>query len=75
MLNLDVYTCIKEKEIANKLINIFLSYQYHNKIFINLLALDPQYQNQQVMNTDTGYLSETWQCSSTHNNMTPSCLQ
>ena len=36
---------------------------------------DLQYQNKQVMNTDTGYLSETWQCSSTHNNMTPSCLQ
>ena len=65
----------KEKETSNKLINIFLSYQDHNKLIINLLALDPQYQNKQVMNTDTGYLSETWQCSSTHNNMTPSCLQ
>ena len=75
MLNLDLQTCIKEKDIAIKLINIFLSYQDHNKFIINILALDPQYQNKQVMNTDTGYLSETWQCSSTHNNMTPSFLQ
>ena len=75
MLNLDLWTCIKENHIANKLIDKFLSYQDHNKLIINLFALDPQYQNKQVMNTDTGYLSETWQCSSTHNNMTPSFLQ
>ena len=49
----------KRKEIANKLINKFLSYQYHNKLINSFLALDPQYQNKQVMNTDTGYLSET----------------
>ena len=60
MLNLDLQTCIKEKEIANKLINIFLSYEYHNKLIINILALDTQYQDKQVMNTDIGYLSETW---------------
>ena len=75
MLNVDLQTSIKEKEIANKLINKFLSYQDHNKLINNLLALDPRYQNKQVMNTDTGYHSETWQCSSTHNNMTPSFLQ
>ena len=48
--------------MANKLINKLLSYQDHNKFIINLLALDPQYQNKQVMNIDTGYFSKTWQC-------------
>ena len=61
--------------MANKLINKLLSYQDHNKLIINLLALDPQYQNKQVMNMDTCCPSKTWQCSSTHNNMTPSFLQ
>ena len=60
MLNLDLYTCIKSKEIANKLINKLISYKDHNKLIINLLALDLQYQNKQVMNIDTDYLSKTW---------------
>ena len=47
----------KTKKIANKLINKFLSYQDHNKLIINLLALDPQYQDQQVMNIDTTFTS------------------
>ena len=50
--------------MANKLIKKILSYQYYNKLIINLSSESTN--NQQIMNTDTGYLSETWQCSSTH---------
>ena len=52
------------KEMANKLINKLLSYQDYNKLIINLN--NESTNNQQIMNIDIGYLSETWQCSSTH---------
>ena len=50
--------------MANKVINKPLSYQDYNKIIINLS--NELTNNHQIMNIDTGYLSETWQCSSTH---------
>ena len=50
--------------MANKIIENLLSYQYYNKLIINLS--NESTNNQQVMNIDTGYLSKTWQCSSTH---------
>ena len=50
--------------MANKIINKLLSYQYYNKHIINLS--NESTKNQQIMNIDTCYLSETWQFSSTH---------
>ena len=50
--------------MANKLIENLLSYQYYNNIIIN--HSNESTSNQQIMNTDTGYLNETGQCSSTH---------
>ena len=50
--------------MANKLINKLLSYQDYNKLISNIS--NESTNNQQIMNIDTGYLSQTWQCSSTH---------
>ena len=44
--------------MANKIIKKFLSYQYYNKIIINLN--NESTNNQKIMNIDTGYLSKTW---------------
>ena len=54
----------QRKEISNKIIEKLISYQYYNKIIININ--NESTNNQQIMSIDTGYLSKTWQCSSTH---------
>ena len=54
----------QRKEVDNKLIENILSYKNYNKIIVNLS--NESTNNQQIMNIDIGYLSETWQCSSTH---------
>ena len=54
----------QRKDMANKLIENHLSYQDYNKLIINLR--NESTNNQHIMNIDTGYLSKTWQCSSTH---------
>ena len=46
----------QRKEMANKLIEKHLSYQDYNKLIINLS--NESTNNQQLMNIDTGYLSE-----------------
>ena len=45
--------------MANKIIEKNLSYQDYNKIIIDLS--NESTSNQQIMNTDTGYLSKKWQ--------------
>ena len=45
--------------MANKLIEKHLSYQYYNKLIINLH--NESKSNQQIINIDTRYLSKKWQ--------------
>ena len=45
--------------MANKLIENHLSYQDYNKLIINLS--NESTSKQQIMNTDTSYLSKKWQ--------------
>ena len=45
--------------MANKLIEKHLSYQYYNKLIINLS--NESTNSQQIMKIDTGYLSKKWQ--------------
>ena len=60
--------------MANKIIEKHISYQDYNKLIINVS--NESTSNQQIMNTDTGYLSKKMaMIIHTYKVTTPSCLQ